>query len=148
MYPTLKENDILFLQGADRANIKVGDLVVFGRKKKLVCHRVVGRKLDKGRMVYREKGDNSLISSGLAVDDVVGKVKEIYRGKQYISPSNYRLIIISVLVDFLFRASCFCDRMKRRVFPGGKLVFLSWLLRGASRKLNLLVKGFPLNLSK
>lgn len=78
MVPTIKVNDGIVVKRVDD-NIKIGDIISFNSTDIMhegltITHRVVGiQNTQKGKVVYRTKGDNNL-----ALDNTVVEKKDIY----------------------------------------------------------------------
>lgn len=138
MYPTLREDDVLFLENVVPENIRAGDLVVFKKDDKSICHRIVGKCLINGKLYFREKGDNSFSGSKISTEQIVGRVEEIYRGKQKISPFNDRAAGFNILVGNLFRIIWLLGNIKRKI-PLMKRIKTGRIFRlvaGVNRKVN------------
>ncbi|MCX5751248.1 MAG: signal peptidase I [Candidatus Saganbacteria bacterium] len=121
MYPTLQENDVLFLDTPPVENIQVGDMIVFKGQDKTICHRVVGKFMKKGKLFFKEKGDNCLGGSIISADLVIAKVKEYYRGRQKIQASNYWLARFNVLMAFVFKGIALGKSLKKRLIPNVRI---------------------------
>ena len=71
MWPVLKENDLVLMQGATGSDVAVGDIIVFRNPKGFTIHRLI-EKAD-GKLIT--KGDaNSVEDSPIGGEDVIGKV--------------------------------------------------------------------------
>ncbi|HAZ11000.1 MAG: hypothetical protein A2047_00480 [Omnitrophica bacterium GWA2_41_15] len=77
MYPALKEGWRVKVVSEDASNIKVRDIIVFG-KEGLTCHRIIGKIKFFGRYYFIQKGDNSSVGGIVKGDDLIGKVAEAF----------------------------------------------------------------------
>jgi len=80
MLPLLGEGDVVFILKAYPNEIREGDIIVFWApgKTHLIIHRVIKVIQGHGNTYYITKGDNNPFpDSGIAYDEVVGKVLSI-----------------------------------------------------------------------
>ena len=89
MLPSVWPGDTLVIERADSSAISEGDIVLFGRDRRLFAHRVV---IKPGR-----PGDSRVLTQGdampcadapLAEDELLGKVSAIVRNGRLIAPSR------------------------------------------------------------
>jgi signal peptidase I len=89
MQPILWENDIVYFKKTAFSKIKINDLVVFYKKKQIICHRVI-YKTDKYLIT---KGDNTLSADGkIYPKQILGKVYQIKRNGQFFDSQTLYLI--------------------------------------------------------
>ncbi|MBI4436449.1 MAG: signal peptidase I [Candidatus Omnitrophica bacterium] len=80
MYPTLRVGDIVEVDPLTKETLEVGDLVVFQKEKKLICHRLVEIFEKNGEAWIKTKGDTVEESdTPLALRQILGKVTRIER---------------------------------------------------------------------
>jgi signal peptidase I len=136
MYPTLQENDTLFLENVTLENIKVGDLVVFKGKDKTICHRIVSKRIRGEKLEFREKGDNCVKANLLLPKQIIARVKEVYRGRQHWLAYNPKLARFNILMTAVFYLSYLLSRLKRLIFPTVRFPRLSCAIIKALRRIN------------
>lgn len=78
MYPTLIEGDILLIKA--EKSYKIGEIVVFYNTTKttLIAHRIIDQSIEK----YITKGDNAVSNEEIVSDDILGRVKYIWRNEK------------------------------------------------------------------
>ena len=70
MWPTLKKSDIVFIKGADKSELEIGDIIVYKNEKGFTIHRII----ELNKETLKTKGDANNISDKLIkYEDVVGK---------------------------------------------------------------------------
>ena len=140
MYPTLQENDVLFLQIVPPAEIRVGDLIVFNSKNKdkTICHRLVGKKFKNGKWFFKEKGDNCFGASRVSRDRIIARVKDYYRGRQHFMAYNPLLARFNILMAFVFKVIYVGRWLKKKLAPNWKIGFLFKPILRRISKLNRL----------
>jgi signal peptidase I len=85
MLPTIRPGDVLLIDRARAEEVSVGDIVMFGRDRRLVVHRVVKSDLKHSAIVTQ--GDAMpLPDPPFAPSDLQGKVKFILRNGRCIEP--------------------------------------------------------------
>jgi len=81
MVPTLNVGDLIIVRGVDAAKIQPGDIIVFhvpppynGYTPSPIVHRVIGVRVENGRLFFLTRGDNSPSPDGWLVpaENVVG----------------------------------------------------------------------------
>ncbi len=95
MMPLLLENDIVYFKKIPFSQIKVNDIIVFKKKKELICHRVIYKKpsLKKDSLHLITKGDNSpYADSKVYPHQILGKVYQVKRNGKIIFPETLYLI--------------------------------------------------------
>lgn len=75
MWPTLKEGDIVLIQGVDSIDdLKVGDIIAFRHKDGMAIHRII--KIEDAKVTTR--GDaNSKPDEPITFEDVIGRALEV-----------------------------------------------------------------------
>ncbi len=86
MYPFIRDGDILTIQPVEAAALKVGDVVFYSTARgRLAAHRVVGREVQRGKVVLATRGD---AASGpderVQAEQVLGRVVSVRRGQEII----------------------------------------------------------------
>ncbi len=79
MYPMIKEGDRILVEKVSPKSVRFGDIIVFRRSRKLVIHRILGRRTIRGRLHFLEKGDGNLGAGLVPVEDMVARVRSICR---------------------------------------------------------------------
>lgn len=77
MLPTLKENTVYEIGFVHTRDIRVGDIIVFCIKGKIICHRVIKIIVSANDTIFFEtKGDNCRLKDSFVVRDymIVGKI--------------------------------------------------------------------------
>ena len=138
MYPTLRENDTLFLENVTPADIKVGDLVIFKGQNKSICHRIVSKKIRNGLLEFREKGDNCAKANPLMPDQIIARVKEVYRGRSHWYASNPKLARFNVFMTLVFRFLYFFSMIRKACLPKTRFPRLSRAITRLLRTINQL----------
>lgn len=77
MMPLLQIGDKALIHTVKRAEIRVGDVILFKTGDKLVIHRVIHRY---NSFSFLQKGDNTTIAEIVNSKDVIGKVIAIRKG--------------------------------------------------------------------
>lgn len=89
MLPILYEDDILYFKKTSFSKIKINDLIVFQKKNKIICHRVIY----KTQKYIITKGDNNPKSDGkIYLRQILGKVYQVKRNGQIFKPETLYLI--------------------------------------------------------
>jgi len=103
MLPAVIPGDVLMIERVARDSIGSGDIVLFGRNRKLFVHRLVSTSED-GRVVTQ--GDAMLHpdSPSVVASDLLGKVSLIVRSGRCIEP-RARLGIIQRIATEIIRHS-------------------------------------------
>ncbi len=89
MYPALKEGLKIKVEQTDENDIKVGDIVVFG-KDHFVCHRIIGKFKFFGQTYFLHKGDSSVVGGIFESKDLVGKVVEAFEEDRRLDREKWR----------------------------------------------------------
>lgn len=111
MRPILKQNDILYFKKL--SNYKIGDLIVFKRKGKLISHRLVY----KNKNIFITKGDNLVNHDGkINKKKILGKVYALKRKK----------IIIDIESLYLIQSTIYFNeiRLIQKIFNENKINFV------------------------
>jgi len=105
MLPSVWPGDTLVVESADSSAVSKGDIVLFGRDRRLFAHRVVAKHARPGDSHLVTRGDAmSAPDSPLAEDEVLGKVSLILRDGTCIAPRR-RLRFSERAVAALVRGS-------------------------------------------
>jgi signal peptidase I len=89
MLPTVWPGDTLVVEKADSSVVREGDIVLFGRDRRLFAHRVVTKRSHSGDSRLVTRGDAMpAADSPLAKDELLGKVSVIVRNGRCIAPSR------------------------------------------------------------
>jgi signal peptidase I len=89
MLPTVWPGDTLVIERADSGAVGEGDIVLFGRDRRLFAHRVVTTRSHSGDSRVVTRGDAMPVAdSPLAQDELLGKVSVIVRNGRCIAPSR------------------------------------------------------------
>jgi signal peptidase I len=85
MFPFIKSGDQLLVRAKDFRCLKVGDIILYQRKKTQVCHRVI-KKLRSGEVVMFYTRGDSLIGAIeiVSVDNYIGQIIGYKRGDKFI----------------------------------------------------------------
>jgi signal peptidase I len=80
MLPWIRPGDVLFVQGADIRCVSPGQVVLFARGKRLIAHRVIGRRRVAGQVFLETKGDATWDADApISETELLGRVSEILR---------------------------------------------------------------------
>jgi signal peptidase I len=77
MYPTIRLDDQVLVERICSDNLRFGDILVFKKDRRLIVHRVIGKREVGGEYHFHEKGDASLQSSLVPPKEVIGRVISI-----------------------------------------------------------------------
>ncbi len=123
MSPNINKGDLLFLQGVNPEDIKVGDVIVYdayglwpGAPEDPIVHRVIDIEEDDGKLYFETKGDNNYkkdkepVPENRVIGKVVGRIP--YIGWVKIILTDYGLLfpviiilsvplVVSILWDFI-----------------------------------------------
>ncbi len=81
MAPLIRDGDVLTVEPARLADLRVGDVALHRLGSQVVAHRVVGRRVEDGQPVLRTRGDAALSAADRVPEgDVLGRVVERERG--------------------------------------------------------------------
>jgi len=73
MWPALKKGDLVFIKGAGKEDIDIGDIVVYRNEKGFTIHRVI----EKNEQTLTTKGDaNNVNDSPVRYEAIIGKAVE------------------------------------------------------------------------
>lgn len=90
MEPLIKEGDEVIIKHSGMPGF--GDIILFDGPEGLVVHRVIGKRIDKGKTYILEKGDSSPVSTIIPEEKVLGIVIGIEKACSERSESNSRII--------------------------------------------------------
>ncbi|MBI5400030.1 signal peptidase I [Candidatus Saganbacteria bacterium] len=110
MAPTLKEGDVIFLENVLPQAIKAGDIVVFQGYGKLICHRIVRVNKNSREISFLEKGDNNLTASSIKSEQIIGRVKEIFRGRRQMFTRQDQRAFYNIMSHYFYR--CLAPALK------------------------------------
>lgn len=89
MLPAVWPGDTLVIESANSDAVCEGDIVLFGRDRRLFAHRVVTKPSQPGDSGVVTRGDSMLApDSPLAEDELLGKVSVIVRNGRGMAPSR------------------------------------------------------------
>lgn len=89
MLPTIWPGDTLVIESANSNSVCEGDIVLFGRDRRLFAHRVVTKASQPGDSRVVTRGDAMPAADyPLAEDELLGKVSVIVRNGRCIAPSR------------------------------------------------------------
>ncbi len=95
MWPSLKQNDLVFIKAVDKSELDIGDVVVYENRIGFTIHRII--ELNDNKLIT--KGDaNNVNDSPIGYDKIVGRVVKIkekplripYLGMISVLVSNYK----------------------------------------------------------
>ncbi|MFH0907226.1 MAG: nucleotidyltransferase family protein [bacterium] len=73
MLPLLRTGQRVGVFPMPPGEIRVGDIVAFRSKGRVILHRIIGRATEGGRMTFREKGDNKPLSTFIDESQCIGR---------------------------------------------------------------------------
>lgn len=80
MWPFLRPKEKLIVKKVPEKHLKVGDIILYQAYDKLVCHRLVKKTENKGKVVLHARGDNSGFSCEPVTQEMfLGKVVGIVK---------------------------------------------------------------------
>lgn len=107
MLPTIKTGAKIKYETVKPEEIKIGDIVIFN-KKKFICHRIVGKYKVGNTCYFWEKGDNYSSLNMIGQDKIIGRVteistveKNILKGKDIVL--DYRTVIKYKFFSAIYR---------------------------------------------
>ena len=84
MLPSIRPGDTLLVERAKRETISTGDIILFGRDRRLFAHRVI-KCLDDSRLLTR--GDANAVPDALVnQEELLGRVSYIVRDGRAVAP--------------------------------------------------------------
>jgi signal peptidase I len=109
MLPSVWPGDTLVIESADRSTVSEGDVVLFGRDRRLFVHRVIAKRRHLVGVMTR--GDAMPAADAPVSDhELLGKVSSILRGGRPIEPSR-RLRLSQRAIAAVIRRSEIAARM-------------------------------------
>jgi signal peptidase I len=111
MLPTILPGDTLVIEAADRKDVSIGDIVLFGRKRRLFVHRVIAQSgdLTDGRLLTQ--GDAMLYpDEAVHSSELLGRVSLISRWGECAEPRR-KLSFVGEVVAVLVRRFYWAARM-------------------------------------
>ncbi len=104
MFPFLKNNDVIVLQGSSLESIDVGDIVLTYNKSRMLCHRV----FKKNRTGFQTKADALIYPDPSAKEiDLVAKVVGRKNGKKIVKLNTYSARLIGFFISRLMIVGAF-----------------------------------------
>jgi signal peptidase I len=89
MLPSVWPGDTLVIESADRDAVSAGDIVLFGRDRRLFAHRVIAKRRHFADFGIVTRGDAMpAADSPVSGHELLGKVSSILRGGRRIEPSR------------------------------------------------------------
>lgn len=89
MLPSVWPGDTLLVERANSSAVSEGDIVLFGRDRRLFAHRVVAKRGQAGDSQVVTRGDAMLATdSPVSDDELLGRVSFILRDGKCIEPSR------------------------------------------------------------
>ncbi len=86
MFPSVRPGDVLVVDRTSSSGVSTGEIVLFGRNRRLFVHRVVGKELD-GSSTVLTRGDAMPQPDAPVNDnDLLGRVSCIVRNGKHIVP--------------------------------------------------------------
>jgi signal peptidase I len=80
MLPWIRPGDVLFVQCAEKGCASPGQVVLFARGKRLIAHRVIGRRRVAGQILLETKGDATWDADApISETELLGRVTQIAR---------------------------------------------------------------------
>lgn len=80
MFPLLRSGNTIIFEPMEVSKISIGDIIVYGRGRRIVAHRLVKGYQENGRVVLVTKGDSSSsLDPSIYAEDVLGKVVSVER---------------------------------------------------------------------
>jgi signal peptidase I len=111
MLPAVWPGDTLVVERADSSTVSTGDIVLFGRDRRLFVHRVVAKRRLFGDSQVVTRGDAMpALDSPVSEDELLGRVSLIVRDGKCIEPSR-RLRFAERAVAALVRGSDIAARV-------------------------------------
>lgn len=109
MFPVLQENDIVYFKKISFSTIAVNDLIVFRKKRQIICHRVIY----KGKSFVIIKGDNSFKNDGkIYKRQILGRVYQVKRNGRFFNPETLYLIQSTHYFNEIVKIKSEFDRQK------------------------------------
>jgi len=110
MLPTIWPGDTLIVEHASVSEVSPGDIVLFGRGRRLFAHRIVGTDRS-GKSTMLTRGDAMpTTDSPIGESELLGKVSFIVRNGKYIRP-RATLHVVERAVACLVQRSEFAARV-------------------------------------
>lgn len=92
MFPTLRPGDVGKVEKCLAEEVKAGDILVFKSNGKLIAHRLIRKKSDKGREVFITQGDNnSFFDQPFVNEELIGKITSFERSGKTISVDSFSI---------------------------------------------------------
>ncbi|MDP8259987.1 MAG: S24/S26 family peptidase [Candidatus Gygaella obscura] len=108
MWPFLKPGYKLIVKKISIYEIKLGDLVLYRYKNKLICHRVIRKSLKNDDVVLYLRADNSCCGSEcISSVNYVGKAVELCLENKVISLISWQMIFVNRLL-VIFSPFVYC----------------------------------------
>ncbi|CAG1023006.1 signal peptidase I [Methylococcales bacterium] len=135
MLPLIRSGDIVLVEHGC-TGVRLGDIVVFRFKSKLIAHRVLHKYEGNFGPIFITKGDNVLhFDPPISNKEIVGRVLTIKRGVRYMSLDTtiFRVLGYFIAGSTLATAKVYnCGRnLKQRIFGSHSSPFLVHVHQGA-----------------
>ncbi|GIW65469.1 MAG: hypothetical protein KatS3mg093_448 [Candidatus Parcubacteria bacterium] len=109
MWPILQENDIIYFKKTSFFKIAVNDLIVFRKKRRIICHRVIYKR----KSFVITKGDNSFKNDGkIYKRQILGRVYQVKRNGRFFNPETLYLIQSTHYFNEIVKIKSEFDRQK------------------------------------
>ena len=122
MQPILKDGFKAKVVPVHAKSVNYGDIVLFLRKK-IICHRVIGKFNWRGKIYLIQSGDSAKIGGIIEEKELIGKVIEAYDSegknidgvawKECISPLGVRVFSAIYFIFFLTKRALFGKKQNR-----------------------------------
>lgn len=109
MEPTFKVNDLVVVKKVSVFDLQKGDIITFENEGRIISHRILEIKENKGEVVFQTKGDNNEIPDPyeLNTQQILGKVEfsigKIGRFIEYIQNTRgfFNMVIFLIIIFIL-----------------------------------------------
>ena len=79
MRPLIPANNRVLVERIGPDQIRFGDIAMFRSEKRLVIHRVLGKRHEQGRLAFLQKGDYNAEASFIPATAILGRVRAVER---------------------------------------------------------------------
>lgn len=86
MLPSIWPGDTLVVDSVDRDGVSAGDIVLFGRDRRLFAHRVVSKTSNSPEQILTRGDAMSAPDSPVSDDELLGKVSAVLRNGKCVGP--------------------------------------------------------------
>jgi len=135
MEPLIKEGDEVIIKHSGVPEF--GDIILYNGSDGLVVHRIIGKRIDKGKTYFLEKGDSSPVSNSIPKEKVLGIAIGVNKDSRIIyfdsrlskligkAMALYSLLSLKILSIYNFKNK---PRYLSALFSFPRR-FLTWVLR-------------------